>query len=316
MARACAPAAARGRAVELHPGTWSARPTRPGRRSWRSRATARARSSPSARWPTAPPGWPARSTARGVARGRRGDDPRRQPARVGGRPAGLLADRRGGAALHRAAAPGRPARADGRRRARARGRRRARRRGACARRASTGRVLEVPDPRLLEAAPAPAAELEPDDPALIVFTSGTSGEPKPIRHGQRYLFGQAVQAEHWFGAREGELAWCTAASGWSKSARNSFIAPVAARRRRAAARRPLRPRRAARAGGARGRGRALHGADRVPRDRQARRAAPAARPAPRGGRRRAAQPRGRARLAGGRRAWRCTTATGRPRPAR
>ena len=59
----------------------------------------------------------------------------------------------------------------------------------------------------------------------MVFTSGTSGTPKPIRHGQRYLAGQRVQAEHWFGARPGELAWCTAASGWSKSARNSFIAP-------------------------------------------------------------------------------------------
>jgi acyl-coenzyme A synthetase/AMP-(fatty) acid ligase len=34
-----------------------------------------------------------------------------------------------------------------------------------------------------------------------------------------------VQAEHWFGAREGDLCWCTAASGWSKSARNVFIAP-------------------------------------------------------------------------------------------
>jgi acyl-coenzyme A synthetase/AMP-(fatty) acid ligase len=88
-----------------------------------------------------------------------------------------------------------------------------------------GPVLEVPDPTLLDSARAPAAELAADDPALIVFTSGTAGEPKPIRHGQRYLFGQAVQAEHWFGAREGELAWCTAASGWSKSARNSFIAP-------------------------------------------------------------------------------------------
>ena len=88
-----------------------------------------------------------------------------------------------------------------------------------------GRVLTVPDPRHLDARPAPAAELAAGDPALIVFTSGTSGEPKPIRHGQGYLTGQAVQAEHWFGAREGELAWCTAASGWSKSARNSFIAP-------------------------------------------------------------------------------------------
>jgi acyl-coenzyme A synthetase/AMP-(fatty) acid ligase len=34
-----------------------------------------------------------------------------------------------------------------------------------------------------------------------------------------------VQAEHWFGAREGDVAWCTASSGWSKSARNVFIAP-------------------------------------------------------------------------------------------
>ena len=44
-------------------------------------------------------------------------------------------------------------------------------------------------------------------------------------HAQRYLHGQRVQAEHWLGARAGELVWCTAASGWSKSARNVFIAP-------------------------------------------------------------------------------------------
>jgi acyl-coenzyme A synthetase/AMP-(fatty) acid ligase len=88
-----------------------------------------------------------------------------------------------------------------------------------------GTVLDAADERLYDAAPAPAADLAGEDPALIVFTSGTSGAAKPIRHGQRYLGGQAVQAEHWFGARPGDLAWCTAASGWSKSARNSFIAP-------------------------------------------------------------------------------------------
>jgi acyl-coenzyme A synthetase/AMP-(fatty) acid ligase len=88
-----------------------------------------------------------------------------------------------------------------------------------------GEVAAVPDARLFEAPPAPAVELAPEDPALISFTSGTAGEPKPIRHGQRYLAGQSVQAEHWFGAREGDLCWCTAASGWSKSARNSFVAP-------------------------------------------------------------------------------------------
>ena len=88
-----------------------------------------------------------------------------------------------------------------------------------------GPVLTLPDERLMDCPPVPAIDLTADDPALIAFTSGTAGEPKPIRHGQRYLAGQAVQAEHWFGAKPGDLCWCTAASGWSKSARNSFIAP-------------------------------------------------------------------------------------------
>jgi acyl-coenzyme A synthetase/AMP-(fatty) acid ligase len=65
----------------------------------------------------------------------------------------------------------------------------------------------------------------PEDPALIVFTSGTTGEPRGVVHAYRYLFGQAIQAEHWFGSHKGELAWCTTATGWSKSARNVFLAP-------------------------------------------------------------------------------------------
>jgi acyl-coenzyme A synthetase/AMP-(fatty) acid ligase len=73
--------------------------------------------------------------------------------------------------------------------------------------------------------PAAAVELEPTDPCLITFTSGTTGEPKGIVHGQRYLPGQRLQSEHWLDARPGDLVWCTAASGWSKSARNVFIAP-------------------------------------------------------------------------------------------
>jgi acetyl-CoA synthetase len=82
-------------------------------------------------------------------------------------------------------------------------------------------VLTIPDARLLRGAGPPPApvELGPEDPCLVTFTSGTSGEPKAVVHAQRYLAGQRVQAEHWLDAREGDLVWCTAASGWSKSAR-------------------------------------------------------------------------------------------------
>ncbi len=86
-------------------------------------------------------------------------------------------------------------------------------------------VLTIPDEALYAAEPAPAVELDPLDPCLITFTSGTSGEAKGVLHAQRYLSGQHVQAEHWLDARPGDLVWCTAASGWSKSARNVFIAP-------------------------------------------------------------------------------------------
>jgi acetyl-CoA synthetase len=86
-------------------------------------------------------------------------------------------------------------------------------------------VAYIPDEALFAGEPAPAVELDEHDPALITFTSGTAGEPKAVLHGQRYLHGQRLQAEHWLDARPGEIVWCTAASGWSKSARNAFIAP-------------------------------------------------------------------------------------------
>jgi acyl-coenzyme A synthetase/AMP-(fatty) acid ligase len=88
-----------------------------------------------------------------------------------------------------------------------------------------GPTLWAPWGELPDGAAPPAADLEPGDPCLITFTSGTAGEPKAVLHGQRYLAGQMLQARHWLDARPGELVWCTAASGWSKSARNAFVAP-------------------------------------------------------------------------------------------
>ncbi|HKV69077.1 MAG TPA: AMP-binding protein, partial [Gaiellales bacterium] len=86
-------------------------------------------------------------------------------------------------------------------------------------------IIAIPDPSIYAAAPAPAVELDPEAPALIVFTSGTTGRPKAAVHPGRYLAGQELMARAWLGAEPGDVVWCTASSGWSKSARNAFVAP-------------------------------------------------------------------------------------------
>jgi acetyl-CoA synthetase len=86
-------------------------------------------------------------------------------------------------------------------------------------------VAAVLDEDQPQETPAGVEAMGPEDPALIVFTSGTTGEPRGVVHAYRYLEGQRAQAEHWLGSREGELVWCTTSTGWSKSARNVFLAP-------------------------------------------------------------------------------------------
>ncbi len=88
--------------------------------------------------------------------------------------------------------------------------------------ADVDRVMDEERP---QEAPVEPVALDPDDGALVIFTSGTTGDPRGALHAQRYLPGQGLQATHWLGARNGELAWCTAATGWSKSSRNAFVAP-------------------------------------------------------------------------------------------
>src|SRR4051794_8418402 len=80
-------------------------------------------------------------------------------------------------------------------------------------------VGDVPEPASLP----PAAQLSPLDPCLITFTSGTAGEPKAVVHGQRYLAGQRVQAEHWLAPRARAPRWGAAPPRRGKTARHAVI---------------------------------------------------------------------------------------------
>ena len=101
--------------------------------------------------------------------------------------------------------------------------------------------------------PAEIADLDPEDPALIVFTSGTTGEPRAALHAQRYLPGQRAQAEHWLGARDGRAGLVHDRDRVVEVGAQRLPRAVALRRGGDDRRRALRARRAARADRARAR---------------------------------------------------------------
>ena len=125
--------------------------------------------------------------------------------------------------------------ADERNRARARGRRLAAGvRGA-------RRALHPRRGRSSQAEPAPRAELAPEDPCLITFTSGTAGEPKAVVHAQRYLDGPARAGRALARRARGRARVVHRRERLVEVGAQRLHRALAAGRRRAAARRPLRP---------------------------------------------------------------------------
>ncbi len=63
---------------------------------------------------------------------------------------------------------------------------------------SAGQQLHALNPLLRDTAPVPATETLADDPAYLVYTSGTTGFPKGVLHAHRALIGRTPAATHWF----------------------------------------------------------------------------------------------------------------------
>lgn len=67
--------------------------------------------------------------------------------------------------------------------------------------------------------------VEAEDPAIMFYTSGSTGLPKGVLHASRALFSWRVSAWYWLSLTEQDVMWCTADTGWSKAGTSILYGP-------------------------------------------------------------------------------------------
>jgi acetyl-CoA synthetase/medium-chain acyl-CoA synthetase len=80
----------------------------------------------------------------------------------------------------------------------------------------------------LESVPEGTSAAQPtraSDPALVYYTSGTTGPPKAVLHNHGYTSAQRHTALLWHGVREGDRLWTTSDTGWAKAAYGVIFGP-------------------------------------------------------------------------------------------
>jgi acyl-coenzyme A synthetase/AMP-(fatty) acid ligase len=70
-----------------------------------------------------------------------------------------------------------------------------------------------------------AAQIEAEEPAIMYYTSGSTGHPKAVVHASRAIYAWRSSAIYWLDLRPGERIWCTADTGWSKAGTSILFGP-------------------------------------------------------------------------------------------
>jgi len=78
--------------------------------------------------------------------------------------------------------------------------------------------LEEMDKSLYDLSPEDVGKTLSDDPMLIYFTSGTTGNPKMVLHTHKYPLGHEVTAKFAQSLTDKDLHWTVSETGWAKAA--------------------------------------------------------------------------------------------------
>jgi len=81
--------------------------------------------------------------------------------------------------------------------------------------------------RLASFAPREYAATAPDDPAYLIYTSGTASRPKGVLHAQRVILGREPMLDHWLGLTEADTMLHAGAINWTYTLGVGLMDPFA-----------------------------------------------------------------------------------------
>jgi len=67
--------------------------------------------------------------------------------------------------------------------------------------------------------------LSPHEPAILYYTSGSTGGPKAVLHSAAAIYLWRISAEYWLSLDPDDVMWCTADTGWSKAGTSILFGP-------------------------------------------------------------------------------------------